>query len=145
MFAALALPLHYRYRMTNYVLLEDPEMGGLRALLMSRLMTFRKRMRLFRLDLQFWWYYALELVIAVLCYGDVILNTVGVALPMSQDGASWTFLLLSVAAQLGLHWAAKPMLEVAFAQCYGTLMFELDNPAEPETAPPVGKTHPWEY
>ena len=66
-FAALALPLHYRYRMTNYVLLEDPEMGGLRALLMSRLMTFRKRMRLFRLDLQFWWYYALELVIAVLC------------------------------------------------------------------------------
>ena len=144
-FAALALPLHYRYRMANYVLLEDPEMGGLRALLMSRLMTFRKRMRLFRLDLQFWWYYALELLIAVLCYGDVILNALGVALPMSADGASWVFLLLSVAAQLVLHWAAKPLLEVAFAQSYGTLLFELDNPAEPETAPPAPKSHPWEY
>lgn len=146
-FAALALPVYYRYRMTNFVILENPELGGMRAMLYSRMMTHRKRMKLLKLDLQFWWFYGLELLITALCYGDVILNAVGVKLPISADLASWVFLLAALAAQLLLYCLAKPWLEVSFAKAYGTLVFQMENPedtVEAETVVPTGKNHPWD-
>ena len=117
-FTVLALPVHYRYRMVNYVLLKEPQLGGLQAMFVSRGITFRRRMELFKLDLQFWWFYALDLLIGVVCYADWILPLVGVELPVSAEVASWGFLLISMVAQLLLYLWAKPMLEVTWAKAF---------------------------
>lgn len=115
---AFALPVYYRYRFVNYILLEQPGMGGMQAMFLSRAMTQGRRKELFKLDISFWWFYLGELLVAVLCYGDVILELAGVELPMSDTVASWLFLLLSLAAQLGLHCLAKPLLEVSWVKAY---------------------------
>lgn len=115
---ALALPVYYRYRFVNYILLEQPGMGGMQALFLSRAMTQGRRKDLFKLDLSFWWFFLGELLISVLCYGDVILELAGVTLPVSPMVASWLFLLLSLGAQIGLHCFAKPLMEVAWVKAY---------------------------
>ena len=56
---AVLVPILYRYRMADYVLYDHPEAGAIYALRESRKMMRGSRFRLFRLDLSFWWYYAL--------------------------------------------------------------------------------------
>lgn len=117
-FLVLAMPVYYRYRFVNYILLEQPGMGGMQAMFFSRAMTQGRRKLLFKLDLSFWWFYLAELLIAVLSYGDVILELAGVTLPMSAMVSSWLFLLLSLGGQLALHCFAKPLVEVAWAKAF---------------------------
>ena len=115
---AFGLPVHYRYRFVNYLLLEQPGMGGMQAMFISRAMTQGRRKALFKLDLSFWWFYLAELLIAALCYGDLILELMGMKLPLSATASSWLFLLISLVAQLALHWFAKPALEVSWAKAF---------------------------
>ena len=51
LFLALAAPLFYRYRMTDYLIIDRPAAGALAALRDSRMMTKGNRWNLFRLDL----------------------------------------------------------------------------------------------
>jgi len=115
---AFALPLHYRYRFVNYLLLEQSGMGGMQAMFISRAMTQGRRKALFKLDLSFWWFYLAELLIAALCYGDLIMELLGMKLSMSATASSWLFLLISLVAQLALHWFAKPAVEVSWAKAF---------------------------
>ena len=136
-FAVLALPLFYRWRLVNYLIMDDPKTGGLQAMVMSRGMMTRRRMELFRLDLSFWWFYVLEFLAVGLAYGDVLLAAVGVTLPLPDGAAFWCFALLSLACQFGLYVWAKPKLAVTYAFAYEALR----QPPEPKTQKPV--SHPW--
>lgn len=132
-FTALALPVYYRYRFVNFILLEQPGMGGMQAMFISRAMTQGRRKELFKLDLSFWWFYLAELLIAALCYGDVVLTLAGVELSVSPVAASWLFLLLALGAQIALHCFAKPILEVSWAKAYRSianmpLMYPMNDP-----------------
>lgn len=118
LFIAFSLPVYYRYRFVNYILLEQPGMGGMQAMLLSRAMTQGHRKQLFKLDLSFWWFYLAEVLISALCYTDVFLQLAGVKLPMPPMVASWVFLLLSLGLQLALHVYAKPILEVSWIKAY---------------------------
>ena len=117
-FVAMALPLYYRNRFVNYILLENPGMGGLKAMFISRAMTHGRRKTLFKLDLSFWWFYALETLATAVCYGDIILQALNVPLPMSETVASWAFLVLGLGLQLLVHCLAKPYLEVSWVKAY---------------------------
>lgn len=139
-FGVLALPVYYRYRMVNYIIMDQPGVGGMQAMFQSRAMT-RRRMELFKVDLSFWWFYVLEALLTVLCYGDMILEALGVALPVSDGVAYWGFQLLAMAGQLGLYCWAKPKLEVTYACCYE----ELSQSPEPAPQPKAPKTNPWTY
>ena len=122
LYALLALPMHYRYRMVNYILMKEQKVGGLRALLFSHSLTYHRRMELFKIDLHFWWYYALSFLISCLGSGAMILSLMGVALPVSVEAAEWGFMLLALAAQFGLFLWAKPVMEATWAQAFEQLM-----------------------
>lgn len=139
-FGALVVPVFYRYRMVNYIIMDDQKVGGLKAMFLSRVMMHRRRKKLFRLDLSFWWFYGLELLLSVISFGSLLLPLVGVTLPVSDDAAYWIFQLICVAGQLGLYYVAKPKLEVTYALCYE----EFRQNAEPPAPPRPPQVHPWE-
>lgn len=139
-FAVLVLPVFYRYRMVNYIIMDDQKVGGLKAMLISRIMMYRRRKKLFRLDLSFWWFYGLELLLTAVSFGSLLLPLVGMTLPVSDDAAYWIFQLICMAGQLVLYYVAKPKLEASYALCYE----EFRQSAEPPAPPRPPQVHPWE-
>lgn len=136
-FGVLACILSYQLRMMNYALLDDPKAGAFAALRASRRMTKGSRTALFKLDLSFWWFYGLELLLSVLCYGDVILELLGVTLPFSGTVGYFLFYTLYLAGQIVLYLWRKNHVEVTYALAYDSLR-ELP----PQT--PAPQKHPWQ-
>lgn len=137
-YALLALPVFYRYRMVNYLIMDSQEIGGFRAMLASRVLMRRNRFKLFKLDLSFWWFYLLEIGISALCFGYLLPN-----LPMSEDMSYWVFQLIAMGCQLVLYYCAKPKLEITYAHCYEALL--KPEPQAMDTTPQQPKPHPWTY
>ena len=128
-FTGLAIPISYQYRMVNYVLLDKPGIGALTALRVSKAMMRYNRFKLFRLDLSFWWYHGLNLLAAVLCYGDGILALLGVTLPWSGEVSYFLFYGLYLAATLALVYFLRNRVDVTYALAYEAL-----RPKEKETS-----------
>lgn len=140
--AVLVLPVVYRYRMVPYLIMDGKGMGGLRAMMQSRLMTQGRRWELFRLDLSFWWFYVLEFLLTVVSMGGLVTELVGVSLPISADAVYWIFQLVAAVLQLTLYVFVKPKLEITYALCYRDYLQPEPIP-EPESQPP--KPNPWNY
>lgn len=121
MFLLLAAPLYYRLRMADYLLLDNPKLGAMQAVRLSTVLTLRKRMQLFLLDLRFWWFYlGLGLCMAV-CYLPLMFSWFGIFLPLWADYACYgAYLVL----QFGLIVAAQNKVEATWAVAYETLMQE---------------------
>lgn len=119
--AVLAVPLFYRYRMSDYVLLDSPRPGALLALQKSAQMMRGNAKRLFALDLKLWWYYLLLLLPALLSYGDLLLPALGIRLPLSGDWALAVFSLLSSAIQFAIYYLFRGQVETAYACAYESL------------------------
>ena len=118
LFLLLAAPLYYRLRLADYILLDNPKLGALQAVRLSTMMTLRKRMQLFLLDLRFWWFYlGLGLSIAV-CYLPLILSWFGISLPSWADYACYGGYL---AVQFGIITAAQNKVEATWAVAYEAL------------------------
>lgn len=141
-FAVFALPVFYRYRLVHYIIMDDTKVGGLQAMLISRLLMNRRRMELFKLDLRFWWFYALQVLAIGISYGDFVLPALGISLPVSGEAAFWVFGLLSMACQFGLCVWAKPRLTVTYALAYEAFRQPPEPKPQPDRPP---KTHPWNY
>lgn len=120
-FVLMLLPIHYQYRMVNFCLADDSRIGAMAALRQSRNMMRRNRFALFRLDLSMWWYYLLQLLVTVICYGDVLLPLIGVTLPFSETVAYFLFLILSLIAQMAVAWFAMNRVNVTYAMAYESL------------------------
>lgn len=119
-FAAIAIPVLYRLRMANYALLDNPRAGARNALGQSLRMTKGNCLALFKLDLRFWWFYAAEAVITVICYGDVIFSLLGVE--MNVTAAYFGFYALSLALQLALYTWQKNTVFTAYAEAYLSML-----------------------
>lgn len=120
--AILALPVYYRLRMMDYVLLDDEKMGAFQGFRFSMTITRRKCLRLLRLDLSFWWFYLLQIFVSVVCYGDVLLPMLGVDLGMSADVALFVFYAAALILQIGLFAWAKPQVMATYARFYDELL-----------------------
>ena len=129
LFVILATPIMYQYRMAVYALFDAPEKGAMAALRESRSMMKGNRMDLFKLDLSFWWFYALEMVIGVLAYGDVLLPKVGISFPWSDTVSYYLFYALSLALQVGVYHLFLNRVNVTYATAYEILKPE---PQEPQ-------------
>lgn len=131
--AALAvIPLAYRLRLMDYALLDQPEQGAFAAMRFTREVMRGHRWELFKLDLSFWWFYLLELLLVAICYGDVILAMAKVDLGMNQATAYFLFYALSLVAQVGLYAWKKPHLMATYARYYDTI-----RPKPQEEQPPT--------
>lgn len=114
--------LSYRMRLAPYLLMDEPRCGAVYAILMSFRLTKKHSWELFRLDLHFWWFYLLDGVIAVLCYGELILPLMGVNLGIDPVLASFLFYALALALQVGLYVWQKPQIFATYALFYDALL-----------------------
>lgn len=134
------IPVYYRLRMMDYVLMDEPKRGALYALIQSIRMTRKKSWALFKLDLRFWWFYLLQFLTVALCYGDVLLPMFGVELGISADGAMYLFYALALVAELALYVWRKNQVFVTYGLVYDDL-----RTAEPPAPKPQPKNVPWNY
>lgn len=116
--AVAVLPVYYRLRMMDYILLDPPRRGGFYALWKSARMMKGNLRNLLLLDLRFWWFYLLELAIGIVCYGDMILPLLNVELSMSADVALFAFYAVALVLQLGLYVWKKPLVFTTYARFY---------------------------
>ena len=120
-FALLALPVSYRYRMANYSLLDHPQKGALAALRGSRRMMRGNALGLLKLDLSFWWYYLLMVAASVVCYGDRILLLMGITLPIPEAASSFLFYGIYLVAQCAIYYFFRNRVEVTYVMAYESI------------------------
>ena len=126
--------------MVTYRLIDEPYPRARLALRESRIMMHRNRFALFQLDLSFWWFYGLQLLVMVLCYGDMLLPLCGIELPFSETVSYFLFLALSLALQFAVYYFAMNRVAVTYAVAYTALLPEQE--AEPEV--PQTPATPWQ-
>ena len=117
----LELPLLYLLRFTDYVLMDQPERGALFAILTSFRLTWRNLKSLLKLDLRFWWYYVIEVLVSAVASGHLLLDLMGVDIGIGGDTAMFIFYILSLAGQLGLYIWKKNQVFTTYALAYDVL------------------------
>lgn len=124
---AIGLPMYYRYRMSEFALLNGAK-GALAAMRESTWLSRGRRMAMFKFDLSFWWFYAAQLGMVVIAYIDVILTALGVALPVSAAVLYWILFAVHSAVTLVFTWQYGAYYQTAYARYYDLLR---------EVAPPM--------
>ena len=139
--AALLIPLMYRFRMAEYVILDEPRARGLSSMFISAAMMRRRCWQMFLLDLRFWWYYGLKVLCMLVLYGDLLLELLGVTLPIGADAAYLLTYGLYLAALFAVEVSFRPRVVTAYA-----LAFEAIKEMGPVQKKPVEKPEnvPWD-
>ena len=138
-FCVLMLPITYRFRMTEFAIMDDQGIGALQALGRSNRLMRDNRLALFRLDISFWWFYGLQFLFTAVSYGEEILALAGVSLPVSPDVAFFGFYILYVLCQLALAWYSGSYVQTTYATAYDALQAEAaEKPA------PLVRQFPWD-
>ena len=119
-FCILAIPFFYRLRMADFIVM-DKSVGAVSALLFSRQLMRSNRFKLFKLDLSFWWYYAISIVSIAVCYLDVILAAAGIALPFSPNAQLFLFFGLYALIRFFLYWQTGSYLNTAYAIAFDSI------------------------
>ena len=132
-----AIPVTYRLRMAEYRLMDEPQCGALMAMLQSNRMMKGNCLKLFKVDLQFWWYYLATVLISLLCYGDVLLPMVGVELPLDPMVSFFLFYVASLVALVLLYWRCRNQLECTYVCAYDELCADWTLPVQPQ------QNNPW--
>lgn len=133
--AVLLIPLLYRFRMAEFVILDQKGVRGIGAMILSAALLRRRRWQLFKLDLRFWWYYGLKILCAVLM-------DFGPLLPIEGDFAYIVTYALYLVALFGIEVCFRPRVETAYACAYEQLK-EL-SPIEQKIVPVKPQDLPWD-
>lgn len=141
LFGVLALVLHYRFRMAQFLVMDQPGTGALMALLVSSHMTKYRRMKLFRLDLSFWWFYVLVALSGVAMYADVLLGYAGMELAVSAEALWIGSYLLGCLIQLVVYWQFYGYVQTTSAIAYEELRTQPAPQPKPQPAP---QNVPWD-
>ena len=141
LFAALAIPVLYRLRLSEFALLDTPKAGALAAFRDSLKLTRRNVFSLFRIDFSFWWFYLGNLLCLSVGYADLLLPLLGIPLPVSQDSAFFVCYIVSLFLQLALYWHSGAYVYTTQAVTYDALKQNQQQPA-PQPAP---QNLPWDY
>ena len=128
----LIVPVFYRLRFTDFALAQNPENGAIRAMLTSFRLTRKQCLAIFKLDLQFWWFYLAQLFIAVLGYGDILLPMLGVNLGIGADAAMFLFYIGGLLCEFGLYVWLKNQVSGTYALAYDQLRLAEETPEQME-------------
>ena len=118
--------LSYRFRLVNYLLIDQPQLGALSALRTSRQKMKGHIKELFKLDISFWWYYLLRMLSAGLIYLDMVLAILGVQLPLSSTASFFGVILAYLGSDFALNYFFLNRVEMAYA-----LFYDILNPQQP--------------
>lgn len=122
LYLPLLIPTIYRYRMVLYRIIDQPHPRAMLALRESRMMMHRNRIALLKVDLSLWWYYLLQALILLVCYGDVLLAMLGVALPWSDTVSYFLFLSLSLILQFVVFYFTMNRVTLVYASAYESMI-----------------------
>lgn len=120
-FVAGAVFLFFQYRLSDLWLMDHPGSSAIAALRNSRKAMRGNYKAMFRIDLSFWWFYVLEILITVLCYGDVIMDAIGLEMTTDAFTHYLVFFSLYVWAQMALYWWKRNEVSVTYAHAYMAL------------------------
>jgi uncharacterized membrane protein len=134
-FVLLAIPFFYRFRQAQLILLDAPEKGALYALRTSWQQMKGNCLALFKLDLSFWWFYALELLATGICFADMLLLLLGITLPVDATLAFFAPFIIYLVAQIALYWWRKNEVATTYAVFYDTLMQTEESAPTPQNLP----------
>ena len=115
------VPVYYRYRLANYILMDKPAYGALMALGESKVLMRKNCFAMFKVDLSLWWYYLLVGLSVVICYGDAVLALLGIALPWSDTVSYFLFYGLFLVAQFALYYFCGNRVGITYALAYEAL------------------------
>lgn len=121
LYGGVLVYITYRFRMSQYLLVDDPAMNALPALLASNQMTKGHKWSLCKLDLSFWWYYLLQLAVAAIAFGPELLELAGIDLGLSDTVALLLFQALSSAAGVVVAWGFGGYVQLTYACAYDEL------------------------
>lgn len=128
LFAAVAIPVWYRVRFADFAVMDGSR--SLPSLLHSFRITKKKALEIFKIDLRFWWFYILQLLSVILCYGDTILGALGVILPMSEELAYVLFYAVGIVCQGILLWYCQAKVSTVYGLAYETLTADSESKIE---------------
>lgn len=131
LYFVILVPVFYSFRMARFVLMDEPRQGAWASMVDSWNLMKKSRFHLFKLDLSFWWYYLLQVLAMVLCYGDLLLPMAGISLPWSAELSYFLFYAAYLLCQFVLCFFALNKVEVTYALCYETLRQPPEEPAFP--------------
>lgn len=120
-YCGILIHLSYRLRLSQYLLVDEEKVGAIAALGISNQLTKNNKWNLFMLDLSFWWYYVLQLLIVAVAYVPELLSLMGVTLPVSSGIAGFLFYLLYAVLSLALSWWAGAYVQTSYACAYEQL------------------------
>ena len=118
---ALLVPVYYRYRMADLWLMDHPGQGALAALRNSRKMMRGNCMDVFRIDLHFWWFFALDLLISLIPSAYLALPLLGITLPFAESVVNLLLYAIYLASFLGLCCWRQNEVSVTYAHLYKAL------------------------
>ena len=116
------LPISYRLKVANLIILDDPTAGAIKALIRSFRLTKISWKWYVRLDLSFWWYYVLLGLGTGLGFLDILLASVGRPLPMGATAASLLSYGLYLVTQLAIYYFLRPKVQVSTAILYDSFL-----------------------
>lgn len=131
--AVVVIPVYYRLRMMDFALLDEPEKGAFFALRMSVFMTRRNCLKLFKLDLSFWWFYLLELITAAVYYADLVLSLAGVQTAISSEVMLFVSCTVGLLLQCALYIWRQNQVSTTYAMVYRQLKPVLPQPQDPQS------------
>lgn len=118
--------ISYWFRLVDYLLIDQPQLGAFGALRTSRQKMKGNVKSLFKLDLSFWWYYLLRGFCVVLSYGSIFISLLGIRLPISAAVLYFVTLLVYLGADFAMNYFLMNRIEAAYALFYDTV-----NPQKP--------------
>lgn len=118
----IALFFFYQYRMGLYLLLSRGNIGAMAALRGSRMRMRGHRLAMLQLDLSFWWYYLLDAVCTAILLLELILDLLGIALPLDSALISLGTLAVYCLCQLGLYTWMRPKVEVTYIHGFDAII-----------------------
>lgn len=107
------------YRMVDYLLIDRPQLGAFGVLRESRRMMQGNMKMMFRVDLSFWWYYLLQVLVSVLIYLNMVLALFAIGLP--PEVLYWGTVVLYLAADFALRYFFSNKVAVTYALFYDSL------------------------
>lgn len=122
LYIPLLAALAYRYRLVDYILIDQPGCGARYAMRQSRIMMRGNVMKLLKIDLSFWRYFILRAAVMVLTYLDLILAAFGVNLPFSPLVRYIVFVLAYVGADAAVTLFFQNSYETTLALAYDSLV-----------------------
>lgn len=128
-FAPVYAWLSYCFRLALYLVM-DGAPSGVRAHFVSLHLMRGHKMQIFKLDLSFWWYYALGLLATAVGYLDLILGLAGVELAIDSTVMFFGTMIAYCLIQLAVNLWKKCPVDAAYVLAFDAIVHPETEPVE---------------